>query len=108
MDYIAYWYIPLGRVALVHYFFNPTLLLYIRMSEPKRLKNGELVTGMLSSYCDLCGYSFGGSTSACPARYLNGKFYHPEKCYLEAAQIYLVEKQIELLETTAPPSQEGK
>lgn len=65
------------------------------MGKEKKIefRNGQEVTGLLSTYCDLCDYSFGGSMTICRGKYLDGKFYHL-KCYPMAVDIYFADKKI--------------
>lgn len=61
----------------------------------RELRDGELVKYVMG-WCDLCNSSFGGSMTERPAKYLNGKFYHPT-CFPEAVDIFLADKRLEEL-----------
>lgn len=56
------------------------------------LKNGDGLIGAVG-YCALCSVSFGGSMTMRPAKYLDGKVYHPA-CYPQAVEIYLADKKL--------------
>lgn len=64
------------------------------MKDDIGLQNGAEVVGAIG-WCDLCNISFGGSMTMRKAKYLDGKFYHPE-CYPTAVNIYLADKRLNL------------
>ena len=67
----------------------------------KTYKTGDVI-GNHAGYCNLCSVKFGGSGDIqmgwATAKYLNGKWYHPHPCFVQAVDIALAEQRIKELQ----------